>query len=476
MPVSYPAHGVDPWDVPLRAYIDDRSSDASAASYVNDTTPSATRTAITNLGDARWVKRGEQVINVADYGVVGDGTTLNNLSALNTRLTNGSGPLSVYWPPGSYKITAPLASVSFVRHFGPAFGDLTVGGPGTKLTWTTGNMLAPTTTLYGVEFVNLCLEGGGTSSHLIDLGTAGGLVMSRFSRCYINLAVASSSFLHQSNGAGNNLFDVDWDQCRIERLSTHTVPAFDIACQAGTNNLRVRGGWWHSHGCTSTPFFRAEKTSAGASMGAFMFESIIGEQNAGGMIHLGSVNAGARIVGVIDYDQSQLGAAYQDDLFKVYTAVTDAPMGVVIENCGTNIAGSFAAGKYHVNVAAGTRHRIGSILNGASDPLVNAPTVGRIQANNGAFVRSIRTVTAAYAANSSDDVLLCSSTTAFTVTLPAVASIPLGRTFTIKNQNTGTVTVAPAAGTIDGAANVTLAQWASVTVLSNGANWFTLDK
>lgn len=76
--------------------------------------------------------------------------------------------------------------------------------------------------------------------------------------------------------------------------------------------------------------------------------------------------------------------------------------------------------------------------------------------------------TSAYTMVAADDVILASGT--FTVTLPAASS---KKRLTVKNTGTGTITVAPASGTIDGAANRTLTtQYSSVDVVADGTNWF----
>lgn len=60
-----------------------------------------------------------------------------------------------------------------------------------------------------------------------------------------------------------------------------------------------------------------------------------------------------------------------------------------------------------------------------------------------------------------------------TVTLPANPLV--GQRYTIKNAGTGTVTVAPQSGTIDGAANfVMTVQYSSIDVVFDGTNWFTV--
>jgi hypothetical protein len=58
----------------------------------------------------------------------------------------------------------------------------------------------------------------------------------------------------------------------------------------------------------------------------------------------------------------------------------------------------------------------------------------------------------------------------FNVTLPAATA---GMVVDVKNVGTGVVTVLPAAGTIDGAANYPLSvQYQSVTVVADGTNWW----
>jgi hypothetical protein len=58
----------------------------------------------------------------------------------------------------------------------------------------------------------------------------------------------------------------------------------------------------------------------------------------------------------------------------------------------------------------------------------------------------------------------------FNVTLPAATS---GAVVDVKNVGTGVITVAPASGTLDGAANYSLSvQYQSVTVVADGTNWF----
>jgi hypothetical protein len=99
-------------------------------------------------------------------------------------------------------------------------------------------------------------------------------------------------------------------------------------------------------------------------------------------------------------------------------------------------------------------------------------------AGGGATRGAIRTITATGSIVSGDYAILADSTSgAITINLPT-AAILAGRIFVFKRVNAGAnnVVIDPAASeTIDGAATYTLsAQWASVTIISNGTNWFII--
>ncbi|MEY2702445.1 MAG: hypothetical protein RLY43_1078 [Bacteroidota bacterium] len=74
------------------------------------------------------------------------------------------------------------------------------------------------------------------------------------------------------------------------------------------------------------------------------------------------------------------------------------------------------------------------------------------------------TKTTAYTATVADDHIVCNSTTAFTITLPAATGT--GKKFMISNINIGTVTIdANGAETIDGDTTQLCYQWESIPVI-----------
>jgi hypothetical protein len=94
--------------------------------------------------------------------------------------------------------------------------------------------------------------------------------------------------------------------------------------------------------------------------------------------------------------------------------------------------------------------------------------------SNGLTVNTVTTTTDAI--DPTDDVIIYTNTAAKTATLPAVATVPKGKVYHISNQATGTVTISPAAGTIDGAATLVVAATTGrATLVSDGANWFTIN-
>lgn len=93
----------------------------------------------------------------------------------------------------------------------------------------------------------------------------------------------------------------------------------------------------------------------------------------------------------------------------------------------------------------------------------------------GAIATPISTKIAAYPVVETDSVILANAAAApFTVTLPTPVGIA-GRRYTVKkiDATANAVTIATAAGTIDGAATAsTSTQYASFDFVSDGANWF----
>lgn len=90
--------------------------------------------------------------------------------------------------------------------------------------------------------------------------------------------------------------------------------------------------------------------------------------------------------------------------------------------------------------------------------------------------RQYRAVTAAYSQQQFDGVIVVNATSAVAVTLLDPTTCMVGVPITVKNIAANTVTVQSAgtSKTIDGAASTTLAQWAKLTVFSDGTQWLSV--
>lgn len=83
--------------------------------------------------------------------------------------------------------------------------------------------------------------------------------------------------------------------------------------------------------------------------------------------------------------------------------------------------------------------------------------------------------TTPYNVASTDNVVFCNPSAAQSVVLPA-ASASAGRVVTIKriSINAYAITVSASSGNIDGAANRTLNNYESITLISDGSNWWAV--
>lgn len=106
--------------------------------------------------------------------------------------------------------------------------------------------------------------------------------------------------------------------------------------------------------------------------------------------------------------------------------------------------------------------------------ILSGPNVSTEASSNTVTIKSNSQVTektADYTATGNDYFINC-TTNSFTITLPSAALLA-GKVFEIKNSGTGTITIdADGTETIDGDLTQSLIEDESMTVISNGSNWF----
>lgn len=100
---------------------------------------------------------------------------------------------------------------------------------------------------------------------------------------------------------------------------------------------------------------------------------------------------------------------------------------------------------------------------------------------NGSVAMAIKTVTATYTVNGTDNTILADATAgAFAITLPAPAAGIQGRIYTIKKTGGDidkAVTINPGGGSIEGGSSyVIYNDWTFITVQTDGNNWYIIKK
>lgn len=443
------------------------TNDSATASFVNNLS-SSTRAALaavftteTATGGSVW-KVGPTEVNVRSYGVSDTNSAAQNDAAMAALFADHTASVQITFPDrGTFNFSAPFA---YRPH-------MVVRGRGrqTILNWIAGNAFKAdgSTLAQTLKFYDLNITNSGTALHLFDISGTGGLIHTTFERCFIQPGVNGASIL---KAQAYNLFGLTFRDCLLHRLATATVPAFDIVgiSGGGTNNIHFSGGEWHSHGCSSSPFFKADANSA-STMLNFTFEKIIGEQNLGGLIHLG----GAGFVRVFDVVDQDAPSAYVDDLFKFTAGTGGVECNVVnIDRAGSYTSFGLTAGKAHLRITGGIGHKVGRISKDTILPgTIVVPARGvTVQGNSAAEVppfEAIGTLPATLA--SSSHTVLVSVTG--TLTLPATAPLVVGQEVRVKVVAAGGCTVAGNAANIDATSTITLAQYEAATLIWDGIRW-----
>jgi hypothetical protein len=290
------------------------------------------------------------------------GAALSDLAAAVAALPTGGG--TIILSAGTHNITT-IAERNGVTLRG-------AGREVTKLRIASGSMLAPTGAIHGWVFEGLDIAVSTSGSHMIDLGATGGLYFTKFVDCVLTTNVAGASLVHQS-GAGNFLENL-WFNCDMYRLAGATVPAFDIVNTAGGANANV---WKRcrisSNNNVTAPAWRIEASVTGTYAYDNSWEDIVGEQNAGGLIALYSVN-GATFKNVVDWDAA---VNYAADVIFVGKSATSTynSMNIIAENAGRR-GGTLGAGTFDFNAGSSssgtTRVVLINVGNQTSTPVVQS--------------------------------------------------------------------------------------------------------
>ncbi|MBB6404745.1 glycoside hydrolase family 55 protein [Arthrobacter sp. AZCC_0090] len=164
------------------------------------------------------VLKGELVVNVRDYGAVGDGIADDTASV---QAAINAGGIS-YFPPGTYKVSR-LAAVSGMHLLGAA----TVGLGRSRLRASVGNIFGTAASgVYGTKVVGLVFDSFGGGGDLFT----GVWSLGKFEDCcFIQYQSGASCF----NVTG--WIDMLTIRCTFDHIETATVPTFKAV--SGTGDL-----------------------------------------------------------------------------------------------------------------------------------------------------------------------------------------------------------------------------------------------
>lgn len=460
-----PVQGQNPW-------YEDRSNWDAA---IEDLLPST---------GVRAVGKGELILSVKDapFGAIGTGAggtddspaiqAAIDAAYAMTGIDLGSGQgairgATVFVPPGAYRCITKLKMRPYVSLVGS-------GTQTSRLFNDTGDLFGwddTNGTVLEAHVSNIWLSTGTTGGHVFSLSglATGGYARSNFNNVKMTTSNPTSSIWKQRDRS--QLITMTWEGMIYDTVG-RTVPAWDISVGGNdANSLAWTDSWCHSHGATGAPFFRVEST--GAYNYSLTFKNLTGEQNGGGFIHLYAAD-GWIVENCPDWD---MVAAYADDVFK-FAPVSTRPCknGRIIASYRIANPGGLAATKMDINSASALNQNIKII--GCTPPglALAASLNGEVSVEGRA--QGFKVVTGTYSLLATDpEDIVCNSASPFNITLPTGLNSIYGRTFRIKNIGAGTVTVV---GTVDGAVNPTLAQWAKTAVRTDGQTalfgriWFTV--
>lgn len=290
------------------------------------------------------VQRGDLVLNVKDFGALGNGTG-NDATAIQAAIDSlpTSGTYTggkIYFPIGTYRLTTPIVLKSGIHLVGASrSGSRISAAAGGLFIWT--NHLSNVT----IEHLNL----GGASGHLFtNSGGDWGWHTSVVADCNIVQQDNTKSIVHHVSASDYD--NVTFRDCNLVVAAGATVPAFNIINSAGAaNENRWSDCWAHANNSSAAPFFYIESTSDQNYAYDNVFENITGEQNGGGLIDARS-SYNLIVRNCTDYDTT---VTYTSDVIRVgkSSATGGLPsVGALIEGSGRRDNTTLPANIYDINL------------------------------------------------------------------------------------------------------------------------------
>ena len=494
---------------------------AAGAALAITGNPLSARAAETSSSDAPVAGS----VNVRNYGAVGDGSA-DDTAAINSAISAATGNSSpaartrfptadVYLPPGIYKVTSDLLIQSVEGFaFAGAGAELTIllaSGKGftTAVLNIDGSAQG---TFQGFSIVGDGTEGAGNNAlpNAINLTWTTAASRSTTGNIFSNIYIRTLKF-----ACGLRMGAPSGTDRQVDGTTIRDVIVLGSGSARYAYSTLYLYGFYFGNGITGNQYNYAIYNSSAAQCRAGVYCNASGFEWYGGQPAANAIDfqfigapAQATIQGIQSQDSGQLlnvvggsavaSVSVRDVLFDTnllvssgyWIQVTGIARGWEFSNVrawtGTASPVIFFSGQGNaevatlINVAQRNTASAGIVVqSGGSVKLINYMQLNSSSALAAVWHDLIISTTSAHTCTQSDRYVLADAAkAAFKVTLPKASLCP-GKAYTVKKIDTSAhaVTIASAAGQIDGAATYLLrTPHSAVDVVSNGSAWFITAK
>lgn len=238
------------------------------------------------------------VVSVKAYGAMGDGVADDRAAIVAAQNYAASiGGATVYFPPGEYRVSAPIPMLPGMTYAGPQRAELGAYNPNrSRVFSTTGDIFinnAPLIT--GVCFRDLFLESSVGGGHVFNWSNSGIVAKIEMSGvCLVQKNAGKAVIYGDMPGIGNvGIFSIWLHDFEFEYVPTNTVPAIYLKTFT-INSISISNFWSTPNGQSAAgqPSIWIESTNvAGAAFNVYIKQGVLEFASSGAITLLSCVNS-----------------------------------------------------------------------------------------------------------------------------------------------------------------------------------------